>query len=274
MHFSWNGADILRPTPRDASHPFDTACFPLAPYTNRIANGVFRFEGRNVRAAPNFPLSPHPMHGHAWLAPWRLAEATSDQARIVFERAASDDWPWAYAAQQTVRLSGEGLRVELEIANLSAAVMPVSFGFHPYFPKLPGARLRADVGGVWLADEDVLPTVLAAEASLLPLETGADIFHAPFVDHCHTGWRGPMTLHQPALDLCVTMSASGNLGFLHLFVPNEAGYFCAEPVSAMPDAFNRAEAPAVTGMQSIKPGGRVRAEMRLSVKALNGGKAF
>lgn len=214
------------------------------------------------------------MHGHAWLAPWRLVQAASDHALVVFDRPASDDWPWAYVVQQTMRLSDEGLCVALEITNHSAATMPASFGFHPYFPKLPGARLRAEVGGVWLADEDVLPTVLAAEASLLPLETGADIVDAPFVDHCHTGWRGAMTLLQPALDLSVTMSASENLGFLHLFLPSDAAYFCAEPVSAMPDSFNRAEAPAVTGMRSIAPGGRVKAEMKLSAKALNGVSAF
>ncbi len=35
-----NGRDILRPMPEGGAEPFESACFPLAPYVNRIADGL------------------------------------------------------------------------------------------------------------------------------------------------------------------------------------------------------------------------------------------
>jgi aldose 1-epimerase len=66
--FHWRDEPVFRP----ACGPsvLDAACFPLAPFSNRIAHGRFRFGGREVALAPNFPDSdhPHPLHGFGWLA--------------------------------------------------------------------------------------------------------------------------------------------------------------------------------------------------------------
>ena len=49
--FKWRGQDVLRPTPAQAGDdPFDTACFPMVPFVNRVAHGRFNFGGR-ARAA-------------------------------------------------------------------------------------------------------------------------------------------------------------------------------------------------------------------------------
>jgi aldose 1-epimerase len=68
--FHWRDKPVFRP----ACGPsvLDTACFPLAPFSNRIAHGRFSFGGREVALAPNFPDSdhPHPLHGFGWLAAW------------------------------------------------------------------------------------------------------------------------------------------------------------------------------------------------------------
>ena len=39
----YQGRDVLRPTPRGANDPFETAAFVLVPYANRIAGGRFQF---------------------------------------------------------------------------------------------------------------------------------------------------------------------------------------------------------------------------------------
>jgi len=40
------GGPVLRPTPETASAILETACFPLVPYANRIADAGFQFQGR------------------------------------------------------------------------------------------------------------------------------------------------------------------------------------------------------------------------------------
>src|SRR5512145_993009 len=48
------------------------ACFPLAPYSNRLGYRRLRWQGRDHTTAPNFePGYPHSLHGSAWLKPWQ-----------------------------------------------------------------------------------------------------------------------------------------------------------------------------------------------------------
>ena len=69
-----DGRDVLRPTPEGATDPLETACFPLTPYANRIANGRFVLDGREV-VIPTLPaFAPHALHGDGWLKAWCVGE--------------------------------------------------------------------------------------------------------------------------------------------------------------------------------------------------------
>ncbi|MBI1365444.1 MAG: aldose 1-epimerase [Alphaproteobacteria bacterium] len=266
---TWRGRDVLRPTRADAIHSFESASFVLAPYANRIANGSFKFRGKEVRLESNFKPHPHPLHGQAWLAAWSVAQRAKNKARIVFLHDRPDEWPWKYSATQSLTLSEDGLRIDLGVTNLSKEAMPASYGFHPYFPRLSGSRFKTSAQGVWLVDDQFIPLRLSSGAHFLSLEEGVLLDQAPFVDHCHTGWRGAVTIDQPACGMTVEMRASRDLGFLHIYTPENAPYFCLEPVSAMPDAVNRPEPPSVTGLREIAPGETASAFMTLSARALD-----
>ena len=43
LTLDWRGRPVFRPTPEDATDILETACFPLVPYANRIADGRFHF---------------------------------------------------------------------------------------------------------------------------------------------------------------------------------------------------------------------------------------
>lgn len=60
--------DLLRPTDSDAK-----ACYPLVPFSNRIANGRLIVDGEEFVLAPNWPGQRHPMHGDGWARPWWVA---------------------------------------------------------------------------------------------------------------------------------------------------------------------------------------------------------
>src|SRR5215831_9266065 len=74
---------VLRASRADVSAPLDTACFPLVPYANRIANGRFSYRGRSWQLPKNFGAHPHALHGVGWLSQWRMLER--DSAAVVLE---------------------------------------------------------------------------------------------------------------------------------------------------------------------------------------------
>jgi aldose 1-epimerase len=256
----WRGQDVLRPAGNGARHAIETACFPLAPYANRIALGRFSFAGRQVQLERNRLDQRHPLHGSAWLAPWRLEEVSETRAVVscAFE---PSDWPWRFSCLQEISVDNEGARLALTVRNNADAPMPLSFGYHPFFRRLPAGVLRTNVRGVWRADADLLPTRFDAVTDLPELGAGVALEAKPFVDHCHAGWDGEVVLSSPQMN--VRMTASADFGFLHLYTPPGETYFCAEPVSAIPNAVNQSDPPAV-GLRVLAPGESASGWMRIA----------
>lgn len=264
--FVWRGQDLLRPLPDDARDPLKAACFPLVPFANRIAHGAFSFEGHQVRLGPTLRGDPHALHGQGWLRPWRVEAADAQQAVLAYAHPPGDGgWPWPYEARQSFILADNGLHIELEVTNTGAEAMPVGLGFHPYLIAPAGACARTEVGGVWLTDATLLPEKLAAGDALADWEAGVFFPRHKLIDHCHTGWAGPLTLTAPDRPT-LTLDASSDLRWLHVYAPADAAFFCAEPVSHMPDALNRPEPAPFTGLERLEPGRRRSAWMSLVVE--------
>src|SRR5690606_38666718 len=104
--FRFRGEDVMRPASDEALEardPLGLSSFPLVPFSNRIAQGRFRFGGRAVELPPNFGDHPHAIHGQGWQNPWEVAEAGEASARLIYDHPA-DAWPWAYRATQRFQL--------------------------------------------------------------------------------------------------------------------------------------------------------------------------
>jgi len=260
----YRGGDVLRPTPAGVSDPFETAAFALVPFANRIANGLFRFGGREVRIERNAPGQAHPLHGHAWRRPWRIDSAERERVILSFEHPA-DSWPWRYAAGQTLTLHDDRLEVQLAIENRDLRAMPAGLGWHPYFHKGRGARLEAHLEGVWLVDEECLPLRLAPGTRFGQWDRGDELARPELIDHCHTGWSGTARILLPEEGLRLALTASPPLRWLHIYSPPDQDFFCIEPVSHMPDAVNRPEPPAITGLVLLQPGEQLEVRVTLIV---------
>ena len=57
------------------------ACFPLVPYSNRIAYGRFHWDGTDHLIDRNFGDHPHAIHGIGWQRPWEVASVGPASAR-------------------------------------------------------------------------------------------------------------------------------------------------------------------------------------------------
>ncbi|HJS92575.1 MAG TPA: aldose 1-epimerase [Steroidobacteraceae bacterium] len=262
--FRYRGRNVLRPTPPGTTDPFETAAFALVPFANRIAGGIFRVGGREVRIERNGPGQTHPLHGHAWRRPWRIESVEHARVSLSFEHP-PDSWPWRYWAAQTLTLTSEGLEVALAVENRDSTPMPAGLGWHPYFHKGTGARLEAQLQGVWLSDKECLPARLAPGTRFGDWSRGGDLNRPELIDHCHTGWSGRAVIRLPEERLRLGLAASLPLRWLHIYSPPDKDFFCVEPVSHMPDAVNRPEPPSVTGVKLLEPGERLEARVMLIV---------
>lgn len=252
------GVDVLRPTPTGAVDPLATACFPLVPYANRIAQGRFTFEGREIALPRNHGTHPHSLHGVGWQRPWTVSATDAESARLTLAHDTSDAWPWRFSAEQRIGLDAAGFAIELTLHNEDRRPMPAGLGFHPYFPASAATRLQARVEGAWLSDDTQLPTDRVAPDHFGDWASGDAVMRSTLVDHAHDGWDGTLRIDEGGRT--IRMKTTGTRG-LHLYMPPDEAFFCAEPVTHLPDAVNR---PG-NGMAVLAPGETLTIGMRLFV---------
>ena len=258
---------LLRPAGKTfvrRGDPRLAACFPLVPFSNRIADGRFRFGGRIYRLDRNFPPEPHAIHGHGWQNPWVVAEASPSRAELTFRHAVSGT-PFDYRARQVFVLRENGLEVALEVTNVGDGPMPAGIGLHPYFPRTEDVTLRARLDHVWLPDERKIPQQRVTLPAAWNFARGLRL--APLdLDHCFGGWDGHAELHWPETDLTLVIEAAPPFRHLVIYVPPGQDFFCIEPVSHVNDGFNLLERGVEgTGVRVLAPGETLGGTIRLRV---------
>lgn len=248
--------DVLRPTPAGAGDVLETGCFPLVPYANRIADGRFAFGGIDAQLPLNFGNHPHSLHGVGWQAPWEVSSNTDDGASLLLHHEAAPSWPWPFHAEQHFQLDADGLAMTLLLANVGTRAMPAGLGFHPYFPRTPHTRLEMATDRMWLSDATMLPTRSVAADALGDWRGGSAIPDR-LIDNSFEGWDGLATLESDGA--ATRISAAGSRG-VHLYAPPGADFLCVEPVTHLPDAFNRGFAFDV-----LQPGETLALAMRIAI---------
>jgi len=245
--FTWDGRDVLRPAPAGTDEVLDTGGFALVPFCNRIRDGRFSFGGHDVILSPNLGDHPHALHGQGWRGAWSVVSATNTRAVLIFDHPPGE-WPWAYRAEQRFTLGDKGLHIMVLVTNTGVEPMPVGLGFHPYFPADAETRLQAGVDGVWMIDDDCLPTTHAEGVWRSDWAAGAATAVSELIDNCYTGWNGVAMITRP--DSVTTVTASPECRWLHIYSPPGADFVCAEPVANRPDPFNGED----SGIAVLAPG--------------------
>jgi aldose 1-epimerase len=213
----------------------EMSCFPLVPYSNRIAHGRFTFGGTAHRLALNFGDHPNSIHGVGWQSPWRVMQITDDTATLSLPHTPDANWPFAFVAELQAHLTQAALRIELAITNQHNAPAPAGLGLHPFFPRgTTTLQFRADA--VWQNGPDMIPTTRTAIPPdwdhAAPRAVGSAA-----LDNCFEGWTGTATLAWP--DRTLIIEASEIFRHLVVYTPPGQDFFCVEPVSHMNDAINR-----------------------------------
>ncbi len=231
---------VTRPSPEPLARSSDSACFLLVPYSNRIREGRFTFEGRSHQL-----LHPekHAIHGDVRDRPWRLVERDAVSVRLVFDSRDHErvNFPFPFTAEVSWRLAGAALASALRVTNAGTERMPAGLGFHPYFERALGrarelVELQLAVGGVY-PGETPLPT-----GPPVPLAPAQDFSRArPLdvaLDHCFAGWDGLARMRWPVTGVRAELRASAALRHVVVYAPAGRSFFALEPVSNANDGFN------------------------------------
>lgn len=240
--------------PQTLAQVGQSACFPLVPYSNRVGYRHFHWQGRRYDTVPNFPDSPHSLHGVGWHRPWTVLSRDEHEVVLALQHAPDADWPFAFEVQQRIVLGTDSLRMEMSLRNDAPHPAPAGLGWHPYFPKRSRSRLHAEIRERWEADAVKLPTRRVAQPGI-----DADVSHLDF-DHCFDGWTGAVRIRDEKLSLAL----SSSLDRLVLYTPPHEPFFAVEPVSHVNNAMNMAE-PAHHGWRALAPAESISAWMQLQI---------
>lgn len=265
---------VLRPTQDDAVASRNSsafASFALVPWSNRVRDARFEFEGREIRLRPNTP-DGHAIHGDVRKRPWnRVAAdpARPDEVAFAFESSdfADVNFPFRFASRLACRLHEGALEMHLSVTNRGSARMPAGLGFHPYFRRsiAPGEEPRLSFGATGVY-RDLLPREAAG-----PIGPGFDFsreraFGADVFDHCFAGWSGSARIEWPTSGVSATVSATEPFRHLVLYVPAGEPFFAVEPVSNANDGFNLlARGVADSGVRVLAPGETLGGTVRIAV---------
>lgn len=261
--FDWRGEPLFRRAKEDSI--LEMACFPLVPFSNRIAFGKFAALGKTVQLSPNFPGSdhPHPLHGFGWLQPWTIVEVGPSRATLE-HRHAPGEWPWPYRARQRFTLSSDGLLHQLSIENTGDEPMPAGLGLHPYFPRTPRTIYKGLHRQVWQTSDEGLPVGSHLAETARDWWDGKPIA-TKVVDTAFGQREGSLRVDWPETRLSLTILPSDNLPFTIVFSPAAADFFCLEPVTHGIDAVNSESEQEA--MQVLAPGGSLDVSVRYRVNS-------
>jgi aldose 1-epimerase len=136
----------------------------LAPWPNRIKDGSYEFDGKQMQLALTEPEYGNAIHGLVRGATWN-AQPASDHVVLDYLLEPQPGYPFALALSVEYSLSDAGLTVTTTARNIGAESCPFGCGQHPYLtlgtPKIDTLRLQVP-GRV----------VISSDARGVPVSTG------------------------------------------------------------------------------------------------------
>ncbi len=249
----WQGVPVLRSSaPGTLANVWLSACYPLVPYSNRIAQALLHWGGTSYPLVKNFGSEVHAIHGVGWQNPWEILEADTSVAKLRLEHRPDASWPFAFDALQTFRIQDNALELTLSITNRASMAAPAGLGWHPYFTKRADTRVQFAATGLWEMGGDKLPTLRSDSA-------GLDSDSAQLmVDNCFEGWSGSTVLRDSQL----TTRLESDLRRLVVYTEPPKDFIAIEPVSHVNNAMNQANHNAL-GVVVLAAGQSWQASMRI-----------
>lgn len=241
---SW--VDFMRPTAEaDYGNVRLCASFPLVPWSNRIKDARFTFDGNTYALTPN-SADGSAIHGVGRYHAWQTQSADSAQVVMALDsrELESANFPFAFSAYQTYRLEGTRFVIDLGVQNDSATAFPAGLGHHPYFQRTlfsaqDTVALELPYNAQFDLTNDIAtaaPTPIKPQFDFMSLRPLDDVQ----IDACLTGRvpEQPIRFVYAESGAEIRLDSDPMFGCNILFSPVGKPYFAVEPVTNANDGFN------------------------------------
>jgi len=261
----YEGRDLVVPFDADQVRPVFRGAV-LAPWPNRVVDGVYSFDGAEHELALTEPKRHHALHGLVAWTDFRVVRHEPDRAVLGTTVAAQEGYPFRVEVLVEYRVDADGLHTTVTGTNTGRAAAPWGTGPHPY---LVGGEGRVDDWTLTLPAAQVLevtedrlvPTGLADVHDEFDLRS-ATLIGERFIDHAYTGFDrdadGTATIVLTASDgHGVQVSFGSECPWVqvhtadHVVPEYHRAGLAVEPMTCAPDAFN---AGADAGLVVLDPG--------------------
>lgn len=220
----------------------------LMPWTNRIRDGRYTVDGKDLQLPLTEPARGNASHGFARWAAWSLVDLTDEAVELGLRVMAQSGYPWLLDLSVRYALDEDGLTVEQSAVNRSTTPAPYACGAHPYLSAGPGPidswELSTSVDQRLLVDDRLLPvSEEATVGSAYDFREPRMIGSTRFDDAFRVAGVAQVTLQDPSSGRRVELWGDESVRWLQLFSADEVPgtsrrSLAVEPMTAPADAFN------------------------------------
>ena len=126
-----NGVAVVETYPETSLPPYGSG-ITLMPWPNRVEDGIWRYEGREMRLDITEPERGNAIHGLLRNTAYRVRERSASSVTLGAVVYPQHGYPFQLDTAVTHALTAQGMTVTHEVRNLSDAAAPVAVGAHPY----------------------------------------------------------------------------------------------------------------------------------------------
>jgi aldose 1-epimerase len=228
----------------------------LAPWPNRIRDGRYRFDDRDLQLPLSEPARHNASHGLVRWVPWTLEELTPQSVSLVLRLMSQTGYPWTLDLHVLFDISAAGLTVTFTATNLSTSPAPYALGAHPYLTTGTGPvdawELTLPCDTTLLVDDRMIPTGRQPVAGTdFDFRQGRTIATTS-LDTAFTGLtrdsagNAMVTVRDPRNDEGVVLWVDRHHSWLQVFTGDELPAraresLAVEPMTSPPNAFATSE---------------------------------
>jgi len=224
----------------------------LVPWPNRIKDGSYEFDGKQMQLPLTEPEHGNAIHGLVRGATWDVGDQGPDHVALDYQLEPQPGYPFALAVGIEYRLADTGLTVTTTARNIGAESCPYGCGQHPYLtlgtPKIDTLQLQVPGRIVVSSDERGVPvSTESVEGTEYDFRTSRTI-GGIVLDNAFTelqrdaNGRARVLLDDPDGDSGITLWVDESYAYLMVFsgdpYPDLARRSIAvEPMTCPPNAF-------------------------------------
>ncbi|MFE7846715.1 aldose 1-epimerase family protein [Microbacterium sp. NPDC057407] len=278
---TYRGRDLVVPFDADEVRPSFRGA-TLAPWPNRVVDGVYTFGGVERQLALSEPTRSHAIHGLAAWLDFEAVDKGSDHVTLTAVIQPQTAYPWRVVVTTTFALGPDGLTQTVTARNESSEPAPWGTGPHPYLVAGEGLvddwTLELPAEQVLTVTPDrLVPVALEAVDASDPERfdfRAARAIGAVEIDHAYTGLTrdadGIATVRVTDADgTGVRMSWDAACPWVQVHTADKPDPalsrlgLAVEPMTCAPDAFNDADYDYDTGLIVLGAGAESAASWRI-----------